>query len=402
MYQKIFANHINNIRNEARYREFVNITRLVKEFPYAINNNNGEKILLCCINDYLGMSSNPQVIKAFKTTLDNSGVGSGGTRNIGGTNSSLVELENTLSNLHGKEKSLVFTSGFIANDASLGALAKIMPGLMFFSDEMNHASIISGIKSSGSEKYIYKHLDMDSLEKGLKSAPIDRPKIIVFESVYSMDGLFSPMEKIVELAKKYNAMTYVDEVHSVGIYGNGGAGLANQFGLGNKIDIIQGTLAKAYGSIGGYIAGDNDIIDSIRLTAPSFIFTTSLPPAIAAASNASVKYLLYSDKERTRLQDRIVSLKNALDNAGIKYYKNNSHIVPIMINDPVLVRKISEKLLYERNIYVQHINYPTVSKGTERLRVTITPNHTNEMIMQLVLALEQVFSEVGLNIEEAA
>lgn len=402
MYEKIFEEHISNIRNEGRYREFVDLTRLAADFPYAINNNNGDKILMWCINDYLGMSSNHQVIKASKDAIEKSGIGSGGTRNIGGTNSHIVELEKTISALHNKEQGLVFTSGYIANDATLVALSKIMPEIVFFSDESNHASIISGIKASGAEKYVYNHVDMDSLEKGLKKYPLDRPKVIVFESVYSMDGLFSPMHEIVELAEKYNALTYVDEVHSVGMYGKSGAGLADEFGVSNKIDIIQGTFAKAYGTIGGYITGNSDLVDAIRLTAPSFIFTTSLPPSIAAAAATSVKYLQYSDKERIRHQDRVATLKKALDKAGIKYYKNYSHIVPIMVNDPVLVSKISEKLLREHKMYVQHINFPTVPKGTERLRITITPAHTDEMIHNLVTAISQVFAEVNLKIEEAA
>lgn len=402
MYQEIFEKHISDIKSEDRYREFVDLTRLSKEFPYAINNINCDKILMWCINDYLGMSCNQQVMKTSKAAIDMSGVGSGGTRNIGGTSSFLVELEETIANLHKKEKGLVFTSGYVANDATLIALAKIMPDIVFFSDESNHASIISGIRSSKAEKFVYKHLDMNSLENGLKKYPLDRPKIIVFESVYSMDGMFSPMHEIVELAEKHNALTYVDEVHSVGIYGKGGSGLSSEFGISDKIDIIQGTFAKAYGTIGGYITGKQELVDSIRLSAPSFIFTTSIPPSIAAAAAASVKYLQYSDKERIRHQDRVSKLKEALDKAHIKYYKNYSHIVPIMINDPILVHKISEKLLFEHKIYVQHINYPTVPKGSERLRITITPNHTDEMIHNLVNALQQVFSEVNLNIEEAA
>lgn len=402
MYDIIFKNHLDNIRLEGRYRDFVHITRLADDFPYAIDNRNGQKVLLWCINDYLGMSSNPQIIKASREALEKSGVGSGGTRNIGGNNSNIVELEQTVANLHNKERGLVFTSGYVANDASLSALAKIMPDIVFFSDESNHASIIAGIKSTKAEKHVYKHLDIGSLEDALKKYPIERPKLIVFESVYSMDGLFSPMHEIVELAQKYNALTYVDEVHSVGMYGNGGAGLSNEFGIDNKIDIIQGTFAKAYGTIGGYIVGKKELIDAIRHTASSFIFTTSLPPSIAAAANASVRYLQFSDKERIRHQDRVIALKKALDKAGIKYYKNYSHIVPIMINDPILVKKISQKLLDEYGIYVQHINYPTVPKGTERLRITITPFHNDEMIHHLVKSLGQVFEEMNLKIEEVA
>ena len=245
-------------------------------------------------------------------------------------------------------------------------------------------------------------MDLDSLERGLKKYPINRPKMIVFESVYSMDGLFSPMHEIVELAEKYNALTYVDEVHSVGIYGRGGAGLVDEFGISNKIDIIQGTFAKAYGVIGGYVTGNTDLIDAIRLNASPFIFTTSLPPMITEAAKASIKYLQFSDKERIRHQDRVLKLKNALDKSNIKFYKNYSHIIPIMVNDPILVKKISEKLLFEHDIYVQHINFPTVPRGTERLRITITPNHTDEMIDNLISSLQAVSQELGLKVEAAA
>jgi 5-aminolevulinate synthase len=402
MYKEFFNRHIEDIRIEGRYRDFVDITRLLREFPYAISNATGERIILWCINDYLGMSQNRSVIEAAKSAIDESGIGSGGTRNIGGNNGFLLKLEKTIAQLHNKEKSLVFTSGYVANDATLSALTKIMPDIVFFSDESNHASIISGIRNSRANKFVYSHNDVVSLENALKQVPRELPKAIIFESVYSMDGLFSPIREIVDLAKKYNALTYIDEVHSVGLYGEKGSGLAAEFGLSGQIDIIQGTLAKAYGTIGGYIAANTEIVDAIRLSAPGFIFTTSLPPVIAAAANASINYLQNSNIERTLHQNRVLKLKQELDKVGIKYFKNQSHIVPIIIGDPVLASKISAKLLKEHQVYVQHINFPTVPKGTERLRVTITPYHTDAMIEEFISALVHVFEEVGIKLEQAA
>jgi 5-aminolevulinate synthase len=348
------------------------------------------------------MSAHPDVMAASIASIKENGVGSGGTRNIGGNNSAIVDLEAEIANLHNREAALVFTSGYVANDAALTALARILPEIVFFSDESNHASIISGIRASRVEKHIYNHLDMASLEEKLSSVDINRPKAIIFESVYSMDGLLSPMKKIIDLAKKYNALTYVDEVHSVGLYGKGGAGLADELGIADQIDIIQGTFAKAYGTIGGYVSGNKNLIDAIRLSAHSFIFTTSLPPSIAEAARKSITHLKHSNKERELLKDRVETLKKSLDKSGIKYFKNESHIVPIMIGDPFLSAKISKKLLDEHSMYVQHINYPTVPKGTERLRITITPHHTDAMIDNLTSSLLKVFEDVGLKEEEAA
>ena len=401
MYLQIFEHHINTIKSEGRYRDFVPILRIAEDLPYAIDKDD-RKITLWCINDYLGMSAHKDVISAAKNAIDSCGVGSGGTRNIGGNNKILLKLEENLADLHNKEKALVFTSGYIANEATLASMAKIMPDMVYFSDEMNHASIINGIRNAQVAKSIYKHNDTDSLESLLKQVSLAVPKMIVFESVYSMDGLVSPIDKIISLAKQYNAMTYIDEVHSVGLYGSRGAGIANAMGLSNDIDIIQGTLAKAYGTIGGYIASTNLLIDAIRSIAPGFIFTTSLPPVIAASANASINHLKSSDLERTRHQNRIATLKSALENADIKYFKNNSHIVPIIIGDPILTRTISENLFNEYGIYLQHINYPTVSRGSERLRITITPYHTDQMITELVGALQNIFSELGINSLEAA
>ena len=401
MYKQIFEHHIDNIKAEGRYRNFVPILRIAEELPYAIDNNQ-RKIVLWCINDYLGMSANKNVISEATKALSNFGVGSGGTRNIGGNNKILLELEESLADLHHKEKALVFTSGYVANDATLTSLPKIMPEMVFFSDEMNHASIINGIRNSRAQKHIYAHNNANSLESLLQQVPIDIPKMIVFESVYSMDGLIAPVIEIVSLAKKYNALTYIDEVHSVGLYGNRGAGIADAMGVSDDVDIIQGTLAKAYGTIGGYIASTNLIVDAIRSTAPGFIFTTSLPPVIAASANASVNHLKNSDLERSIHTNRIAALKSALDKANIKYFKNDSHIVPIIIGDPVLTKTISEKLFNEHAIYLQHINYPTVSRGAERLRITVTPHHTDQMIEDLVKALQSVFKEFGIESLEAA
>jgi 5-aminolevulinate synthase len=389
-YTQIFTNHIEKIKREGRYRNFVGVIRLAGEFPYATHTPTDKKIVMWCINDYLGMSQHDVVLEAARNALKTSGAGAGGTRNIGGNNGAVLDLEATLADLHNKEKALVFTSGYVANDATLVALSKIMPDLIFFSDESNHASIIAGISNSRCEKYIYKHNDAESLRQMLAAAPQNRPKLIVFESIYSMDGLTSPIKEICALAKEYNAMTYIDEVHTVGLYGDNGAGVAAREGFADQIDIIQGTLGKAYGAIGGYIAGDHELIDAIRLTAPGFIFTTALPPLVAAAASASIKYLMVSNKERNLHQNRVTALKKALDEAAIDYLKNDSHIVPIIIGDPDRAAKIYENLLQDHGIYVQHINFPTVPRGTERLRIIPTPYHTDEMIASLVSALKAV------------
>ncbi len=395
-YRQLFAQHIGHIKSEGRYRNFVGVARIAGECPYAIHEASGKKMVMWCINDYLGMSQHPDVLAASVQGLAASGAGSGGTRNIGGTNTAVIELESTIAQLHNKDKALVFTSGYIANDATLTTFAKIMPNVVFFSDEANHASIISGIRNSRAEKHIYRHNDMRDLRSMLQNTPKDRPKIIVFESIYSMDGLMSPMHEICDLAKEYNALTYIDEVHTVGLYGKGGSGIAAREGVSDRIDIIQGTLGKAYGTIGGYIAGNDDIVDSIRLSAPGFIFTTTLPPAIALAATTSIKYLMQSDIERSMHMDRTRKIKDALSGAGIDYFKNDSHIIPIIIGDPNLATQISEKLLQDHGIYVQHINFPTVARGTERLRITATPYHTDAMIQDLVSALKQVFAELKI------
>ena len=395
-YNAAFEKQVEQIKAEGRYRNFVGLQREAGNFPMAFWGTLKKQVVMWCINDYLGMSQHPKVVESAAQAILNNGVGSGGTRNIGGNNRAIVELEQEIADLHHKEEALVFTSGYVSNDASLTTLSKIMPDLIYFSDESNHASMIAGVRNSRAEKHIYRHLDVVHLEQLLKSVDINKPKMIVFESAYSMDGLISPIGKICELAKKYNAMTYIDEVHSVGLYGNRGAGIANMLGFEDKIDIIQGTLAKAYGVIGGYIAGKSSLIDAIRLTASGFIFTTSLPPAITDAARVSIRYLKDSSTERERHQSVISKVKKSLKIAGIQVLENQSHIIPIIIGDPELARKASQLLIEKHNIFVQHINFPTVPRGTERLRITPTPGHTPEMIVNLTNALVSVFEELGI------
>ena len=403
-YQAAFDTQINQIKSEGGYRDFVGLQRKAGEFPKALWGKDKKEVTMWCINDYLGMSQNPIVLAAATSALLSSGVGSGGTRNIGGNNYAIESLEHEIADLHSKDSALVFTSGYVSNDATLTSLAKIMPGVIFFSDELNHASMVAGMRNSRAEKYIYKHLNISHLEELLKSVDINAPKVIAFESAYSMDGQISPIKEICDLAKKYNALTYIDEVHSVGLYGNRGAGIADMLGCAREIDIIQGTLAKAYGVIGGYVAGNATVIDALRLIASGFIFTTSLPPAITAAAKASIIYLKNSDSERIKHQEVVAKVKNSFKIAGIDFYRNESHIVPIIIGDPEKTRQASQLLLSKHAIFVQHINFPTVPKGTERLRITPTPAHTDEMIKVLTLALVDVFNELGIKLktEEAA
>ncbi|MBN8511602.1 MAG: 5-aminolevulinate synthase [Rickettsiales bacterium] len=395
-YNLAFATELEQIKAEGRYRNFVGLKRQANNFPMAYWQPLQKEVVMWCINDYLGMSQHPVVVdSAIKSILDN-GVGSGGTRNIGGNNLSILALEQELADLHQKDSALVFTSGYVSNDATLSALAKVMPDLVFFSDEYNHASMIAGIKNSKAEKLIYKHINADHLEELLESVDINRPKVIAFESAYSMDGLISPIKRICELAKKYNALTYIDEVHSVGLYGHRGAGIANMLGLEGEIDIIQGTLAKAYGVIGGYITGSNQLVDAVRSVSSGFIFTTSLPPAISDAARASINYLKNSDEERIKHQTVVTKVKNSLKGNGIKFIENNSHIIPLIIGDPELTRKASNILLEKHNIFVQHINFPTVPRGTERLRLTPTPAHTEAMIEHLSKSLVSTFQDLKI------
>ncbi len=395
-YDQYFTDAINSLKSEGRYRVFSDIERCVNRRPVAYDHKRQKEVTIWCINDYLGMSQHPEIIEIANMVNSKMGVGSGGTRNIGGTHHPIVELEAELADLHQKEAGLVFTSGYVSNEASISTLTKLLPNLVLFSDQDNHASIIEGIKHGGAEKFIYKHLDTNDLEKKLKSIDINRPKLIIFESVYSMDGCISPIEKICDLADKYNALTYIDEVHAVGLYGRKGGGICEQLELMNRISIIEGTLAKGFGVMGGYITGSKLIIDAIRSYAAGFIFTTSIPPALAAAATASIRYLKSSNKEREALHSNAKRLKQNLREANIPFIENESHMVPVMVNDPNLSRMISEILLDEFSIFVQHINYPTVQKGTERLRITPTPFHTDKMIEELTSALKTIFSKLNL------
>lgn len=394
-YHQIFKDSIDILRQENRYRQFVDISRICGEFPYAIDNETNEKITVWCSNDYLGMGQNSEVIKESLEIIKNYGVGSGGTRNISGTNHEIVKLEQYLASLHNRDKALTFVSGYVANNASIQSIAQIIPDLIIFSDAKNHASIISGIKNSGAKKHIFRHNDVDHLEELLKQYPKSQNKMIIFESVYSMDGDFGEVEKFVELAKKYNCLTYCDEVHGVGLYGEKGRGYCNKIKIADKIDIIQGTLAKAYGVIGGFVVANNFIIDAIRLNASSFIFSTSLPPIIAGASLKSVKYVAENDFLRIKHQENVKKLKSALKKVNIDIVENESHIVSIKISGAKRIAKISNDLRKKHKIYVQHINYPTVAKNDERLRVTITPLHDDEMIDYFVKSLCSVLDEIS-------
>jgi 5-aminolevulinate synthase len=386
---KIFLNnYLDSISAEGRYRTFVDIKRDCTTFPYAFCKQTNSQVVLWCSNDYLGMGMHPDVIRSAAKALKEHGIGSGGTRNISGNSSCVVELEQTLAKLHKKQKALVFSSGYVANQNSLFALAKIFQDLIFFSDADNHASIIAGINYSRAEKHVFAHNDVDSLRECLKRVDITRPKIIVFESIYSMDGSRAPVADICKLAKQYNALTYLDEVHSVALYGDTGAGMAEKLGLSQQIDIIQGTLGKGFGGVGGYLAAAGEVIEAIRLTAPGFIFTTAMPPVIAAGLKASIEYLMNNDFQRARHQENVAALKAQLRQAKINFLDNDSHIVPIIIGDAARAKFISESLLHQYHIYLQHINYPTVPKGTERLRVIITPHHTQKMIQDFIHALK--------------
>lgn len=382
-----FKQAIANLKSENRYREFLDISRICGDFPYAVNNKNGQKVVVWCSNDYLGMGQNQDALDASIKALKSYGVGSGGTRNISGTNHEIVKLEQAVSKLHNKESALAFVSGYVANDASIQTLAKIIPNLVIFSDANNHASIITGIKNSGLKKHIFRHNDSNHLAELLEQYAADIPKVIIFESVYSMDGDFGEIAKIIDLAKKHQALTYIDEVHAVGIYGPKGAGLSEELGLSDQIDIIQGTFAKSFGTIGGYITAKSEIIDAIRSIASGFIFTTSLPPVIAAATLANVNHLSNSSFEREKMRQNVQKLKAGLIKIGADIVDNHSHIISVKIGDAKKAQEISQKLLHECDIYVQHINYPTVAKGDERLRITVTPLHTENMMNDLIAAL---------------
>ncbi|MFQ3307298.1 MAG: 5-aminolevulinate synthase [Candidatus Midichloriaceae bacterium] len=377
-----FISAIDSIKAEGRYRVFTELKYTIPSKVTAHNTKTSQKISIWCSNDYLCMSKHPKVINALVEGAKTHGVGAGGTRNISGTTDALVALEKEISDLHNKESGLVFTSGYVANQATLSAISKIIPDCIIFSDQDNHASIIQGIKD---------------LEEKLRAHPIETPKLIAFESVYSMSGDISPVDKICDLAEKYNAITYIDEVHSVGLYGKRGAGISQQLGCEDKVDIIQGTFAKAYGVIGGYIASKNHIVDAIRSYATGFIFTTSLPPSIALSILASVRHLKDSSEERSKLQEVVLKLKTKLKLKNIPFLKNDTHIISIMIRESNLCQEVYKDLLHNHNIYVQGITFPTVPKGEERLRITPTPHHTDEMIDELINSLEIVLKKYNID-----
>ena len=397
-YNKFFKEELNKLKDEGNYRVFADLEKIAGNFPQALNykEDNVSEVTVWCSNDYLGMSQKNIVIESMINAIQKVGAGSGGTRNISGTNHYHVLLERELCYLHQKEAALLFNSGYLANQATLSTLGKKLPDCVFISDEKNHASMIQGIKNSGAKKLIFKHNDLIDLEKKLQAAEKNQTKVILFESVYSMDGDFSPIREICNLAKKYNALTFLDEVHAVGIYGNRGAGVAEKLGVMDQIDIIQGTLAKSFGVIGGYITGRRELVDFIRSFASGFIFTTSLPPCIAAGAYASIRHLKFSDEERKLMMDNVKKLKYQLKRNNIPFLDNNSHIIPVLIGDPKLCKKASQILLDDFRIYVQPINHPTVPRGTERLRLTCSPNHSQKMIKELVKAFKLVFENLSI------
>ena len=397
-YLSRFREALSGLRREGRYRVFADIVRQQGAFPKALSymDENRRPVTVWCSNDYLCMGQHPKVLAAMHEAIDRAGAGSGGTRNISGTTHYHVELEAELADLHGKDAALLFTSGFVSNDATLATLAKLLPGLIVFSDELNHASMIEGIRHSRSETRIFAHNDPRDLERKLSDLDPHAPKLVAFESVYSMDGDIAPIAELCDVADAYNAMTYLDEVHGVGLYGPKGGGIADREGVSHRLTVIEGTLAKAFGVIGGYVAASATICDFIRSFASGFIFTTSLPPAVAAGALTSIRHLKVSSEERERHQNRVARLRSRLDQAGVAHLDNPSHIVPVMVCDPVLCKQISDVLIDRYGVYVQPINYPTVPRGTERLRITPSPHHTDADIEHLVQALAEIWAEVGL------
>jgi len=397
-YKSHFEDALGAIRQEGRYRVFADLKRIRGQFPKATYTGpNGEReVTVWCSNDYLGQGQNPVVLEAMHQAIDKAGAGSGGTRNISGTTHYHVELEAELADLHGKEAALLFTSGYVSNEATLETLQKVLPGLVIFSDAMNHASMIAGIRHGGGPRHIFRHNDLAHLEELLKTADPAAPKLIAFESVYSMDGDIADLKGLVALAKRYNCMTYLDEVHAVGMYGKRGGGVAERDGVMDQIDIIEGTLGKAFGVMGGYIAADAVIIDAIRSYAHGFIFTTSLPPVLAAGALASVRWLKSHDEVRRKHQERTATLKRRFIDAGLPVMPSVSHIVPVLVGDPVHCKVISDMLLNEHGVYVQPINYPTVSRGTERLRFTPTPFHDDQMFDHLVAVMDKLWAHCNV------
>jgi 5-aminolevulinate synthase len=402
-YQAHFARALAKLRDERRYRVFADLERHAGRFPRATwhSPHGACNVVIWCSNDYLGMGQHPKVVGAMVETATRMGTGAGGTRNIAGTNHPLVELERELADLHHKEAALVFTSGYISNETGISTLAKLIPNCVILSDALNHNSMIEGVRQSRCEKQIFRHNDMAHLETLLRSAG-DRPKLIVFESLYSMDGDVAPTRAICDLAACYGAMTYIDEVHAVGMYGPRGGGIAARDGTMERIDVIEGTLAKAFGCLGGYIAGSAQLIDAVRSYASGFIFTTALPPAVCAAATAAIRHLKVSDWERERHQNRAGRTKAVLTAAGLPIIENDTHIVPVFVGDPERCKQASDLLLERHGIYIQPINYPTVAKGTERLRITPSPYHDDTLIDELAEAIVDVWGELGLPLNQRA
>ncbi|PHQ72356.1 MAG: 5-aminolevulinate synthase [Sneathiella sp.] len=398
-YDQIFEQAIQSLKDEKRYRVFTELGRHAGNFPKAtrfLENGDEQDVTIWCSNDYLGMGQHPDVLAAIKDATDTYGAGAGGTRNISGNTHMICELERELADLHAKEAALVFTSGFVSNDATLSTLGKLLPGCVILSDELNHASMIDGVRHAGCEKHIFAHNDIRDLEDKLKAIDPSRPKIIAFESVYSMDGDISPIREFCDLADKYGAMTYLDEVHAVGLYGPRGGGVAEREGLMDRITIIEGTLGKAFGVVGGYITSTRNIVDSIRSYATGFIFTTTLSPVMSAGALASVRHLKNSQWERETHQERAATLKQLFRDADLPLLPSVTHIVPLMVYDANLCKQASDMLLDDYGIYIQPINYPTVPRGMERLRITPTPFHNDAMMAELVSALKDVWSRLDL------
>lgn len=405
-YDQHFRSAISRLKIENRYRTFVNLERDARRFPTAMWRPEGEEdapreVTIWCSNDYLGMGGHPATLDAAREALERHGAGAGGTRNISGTHNAIVALENELADLHGKPAALVFTSGWISNLAGISTIASLLPDCLILSDALNHNSMIEGVRRSNCEKQVWRHNDVEHLEQLLQAAGRERAKLIVFESLYSMDGDIAPVAKIVELAEKYNAMTYVDEVHAVGMYGVRGGGICQREGIEDRIDVIEGTLAKGFGALGGYIAASPAIIDAVRSYAPQFIFTTTLPPMVAACARAAVHHLKHSGDERARHQHMALLTKHALRAAGLPVMDNVSHIVPLMVGDAARCKAASDLLLRRHSIYIQPINYPTVAIGTERLRITPTPRHDESHVAELVEALVDVWATLGLPFTES-
>ena len=399
-YDNMLGTALQNLHEEGRYRTFIDIERRKGHFPHAVwNKPDGtqQEITVWCGNDYLGMGQHPVVLDAMHEALEATGAGSGGTRNISGTTVYHKALEEELADLHGKEAALVFTSAYIANDATLSTLPKLFPGLITYSDELNHASMIEGIRRNGGSKRVFKHNDVADLRAKLEADDPAAPKLIAFESIYSMDGDFGPIAEVIALAKEFGALTYLDEVHAVGMYGPRGGGVSEKLGLADGIDIINGTLGKAYGVMGGYIAASEKMCDAVRSYAPGFIFTTSIPPVVAAGAAASVRHLKTDQSLRDLHQERAAVLKLRLKGMGLPIIDHGSHIVPVIVGDPVHTKKLSDMLLEQFGIYVQPINFPTVPRGTERLRFTPSPVHDPKMIDYLLTSMDQLWSHCALN-----